>query len=444
MTHSMAQERQAGRWERLARVLWLLLVAAAVGRAALYHLPRQQGVYPIFADAGRHWLHGEGLYDGQDPNSLCVFRYSPLVAIGVTPLAFVPDPVGSALLRLANLAVFLPGFWWWTRTTLGRREHRAVAWLLCAGMTCVTLMDVQFNLFTIGFILIALAAAAESRWNTAALAVSLACCLKVYPAALALVLVAVYPRRFALRWTAAMALCLLLPFLFQRPGYVAQQYVDWVRWGMNQRFRPDLDGSFQDAMRLCRRWLAPMSRETYVRLEVVAGAAVALVCLWRRWRRTRPTDLLHCIAGLCCGWMMAFGPATESQTYVQLAPVAAVLTVLAWAAPRPAWFRALVTASCVLLTLSQLQLLLPLNRPLQHLTAQPLAALLLMAAAAGCKLGSRRADGVSVPAEDGFARASERPLARPAAGPFRGVRVGVRVGVGVPEGASEHDLVPAA
>ena len=87
-------------------------------------------------------------------------------------------------------------------------------------MACVTLMDVQLNLITIGFILIALAAAAESRWNTAALAVSLACCLKVYPASLALVLAVVYPRRFALRWAAAMALCLLLPFLFQRPGYV--------------------------------------------------------------------------------------------------------------------------------------------------------------------------------------------------------------------------------
>lgn len=404
MTHATRQEGiagqpgQVGRWERLALVLWALLVVAAVGRAALYNLPRHQGVYPIFADAGRHWLHGEGLYDGQDPNSLCVFRYSPLTAAALTPLALVAAPVGSALLRVANLAVFLPGFWWWTRTTLGRREHRAVAWLLCAGMGCVTFMDVQLNLLTIGFILIALAAAAESRWNMAALAVSLACCVKVYPAALALVLAAVYPRRFALRWAAAMALCLLLPFLFQRPGYVAQQYVDWVRWGLNQRFRPELDISFQDAMRVCSRWLAPMSRETYVRLEVVAGAAVALVCLWRRWRRARPTDLLHCIAGLCGGWMMAFGPATESQTYVQLAPVAAVLTVLAWAAPRPAWFRALVTASCVLLTLSQLQLLLPLNRPLQHLTAQPIAALLLMAAAATYGLGNRRSDGDGVTA----------------------------------------------
>ena len=409
MTRSMGQEGgvgrpgQAGRWERLAWVLWLLLIVAAVGRAALYNLPRQQGSYLVFADGGRHWLHGEGLYDGQDPNNLCVFRYSPLTAVALTPLAFVPDPVGSALQRVANLAVFLLGFSWWTRTALARREHRVAAWLLCAGMARVALMDVQLNLITIGFILIALAAAAESRWNTAALAVSLACCLKVYPASLALVLAVVYPRRFALRWAAATALCLLLPFLFQHPGYVAQQYVDWVRWGMNQRFRPELDGSFQDAMRICRRWLAPMSRETYVRLEAAAGAAVALVSLWRRWRRARPTDLLHCIAGLCCGWMMAFGPATEPQTYVQLAPVAAVLTVLAWTAPRPAWFRALVTASCVLLTLSQLQLLLPVNRPLHHLTAQPIAALLLMAAAACYGLGTGRENGVLVPSGAGLA-----------------------------------------
>ena len=93
---------------------------------------------------------------------------------------------------------------------------------------------------------------------------------------------------------------------------------------------------------------------------------------------------------------------------------------------------ALVTASCVLLTLSQLQLLLPLNRPLQHLTAQPLAALLLMAAAAGCKLGSGREDGVSVPSEDGFAGGGEHALGQPEdADPFWGDPIGA----GVPEGA---------
>ncbi len=99
MTYLTAQEGNPGRWERLVQVLWVLLVAAAVGRAALYHLPRQQGSYPVFANGGRHWLRGDGLYDGHDPNSLCVFRYSPLTAVALTPLAFVPDPVGSGLLR---------------------------------------------------------------------------------------------------------------------------------------------------------------------------------------------------------------------------------------------------------------------------------------------------------------------------------------------------------
>ncbi|HVS36849.1 MAG TPA: hypothetical protein VMS17_14915 [Gemmataceae bacterium] len=288
-------------------------------------------------------------------------------------------------------AVFLLGFRWWTRTSLARplcREHRAVAWLPCAGMACVTLMDVQLNLLAAGFILITLAAVALSRWNMAALAVSLACCLKAYPVALAPVIAVVYPRRFAPRWLAAMALCLALPFLFQQPAYVVRQYGEWARWGLNQRRSLDLDRGFQDAMMVCRRWLAPMSRQTYVGLEVGAGAVVALLRLRRRRRQAPPEELLHCMAGLCCGWMRVFGPATEAQTYVQLAPAAAVVTVLAWARPRPAWFRTLVTASCVLLTLSQLQLLLPVNRPLQHLSVQPIAALLLMAA---CGVGAGRA-----------------------------------------------------
>ncbi len=378
-------------WVRLTWVLWVVLVVLAVGRVVLYYRSTShRGSYPVFADGGRHWLHGEPLYDSANPNSLTVFRYSPLTALSCVPLALVADPVGSALLRAANLAVFGLGFWWWGRTVLPRdlsRDQRALAWLLCLGMGCVSMTEVQLNLLTGGFILITLAAVSEARWNLAALAMSLACCLKAYPVALALVLVVIHPRRFAGRWLAALLLCLALPFLLQQPDYVWRQYGDWLKWGLNQR-RPE-EVPFQDVLLFCQRWLTPISTQTYLLLEVVSGAAIAGTCLLRRWQGLPPQELLNAGAGLCCGWMMAFGPATESLTYVQLAPVVAVFTVLAWVTPNKAWLRALVTVSCLLLTLSQLQLLLPLHKPLHYLAAQPFAALLFMLTA-GLKGRSRR------------------------------------------------------
>lgn len=388
-----APAARIGHWELIAWAFWILIVVVALGRTTLYYRTSSaRGSYPVFAGAGRHWLNGEDLYDHDDPNSLSVFRYSPLNAIGFAPLALVPDPVGSALLRAANLMAFAAGFWWWGRTVLPRtlsREGRAVAWLLCAGMGCVAMTDVQLNLATGGFILMAAAAASESRWNTAALAVSLACCLKAYPAALALVLAALYPRRFAPRWLAALALCLALPFLFRQPDYVWRQYGDWLRWGLNGRRPGDPTVAFQDVMLICDRWLTPISAKAYVLLEVAAGAAVAGFCLWRRLRGTPQREMVFGATALCCGWMMAFGPATEGKTYVQLAPVVAVATLYAWATSQGRWFRALVTTSCVLLTLSELELILPLHKPLELMAMQPIAALVFMLSAVGYVMGAR-------------------------------------------------------
>ena len=94
---------------------------------------------------------------------------------------------------------------------------------------------------------------------------------------------------------------------------------------------------------VCNRWLTPMDRPTYLALEVVAGVFVALACLRRFRQGVSPESLLLSVAGLCVGWMTAFGPATEAQTYVQLAPIAAVFTLLVWQVTCPLWSRVVVT-----------------------------------------------------------------------------------------------------
>src|SRR5207248_8001084 len=116
------------------------------------------------------------------------------------------------------------------------------------------------------------------RWTAAAWAGSLAVFLKVYPVSLTLVLLLLFPRRLGWRWLGAMLGCAAAPFFLQEPGYVARQYGDWVNWGLNQRAGSTGDAGFQDLMLWWGRWLAPMSRETYVRWEIVGGGAVALVC----------------------------------------------------------------------------------------------------------------------------------------------------------------------
>ena len=78
-------------------------------------------------------------------------------------------------------------------------------------------------------------AVAVGRWNLASLCVVLACLVKAYPVSLALLLILLYPRRFAGRFLLLLAVFAVLPFLCQAPGYVCCQYHDWVRWGLNDR-----------------------------------------------------------------------------------------------------------------------------------------------------------------------------------------------------------------
>src|SRR5437868_4077086 len=122
-------------WTRAALVAWGVIIFLSVGRTAFHYHPRHIGCYDVFAGAGRHWLHGPSLYDIGGENYLELYRYSPLVAAGLVPLAWLPDPVGNACLRLVNLAVFLTGLWWWGRTAFQRvfsRKHLAILLILVA------------------------------------------------------------------------------------------------------------------------------------------------------------------------------------------------------------------------------------------------------------------------------------------------------------------------
>jgi hypothetical protein len=344
-------------WLVLAWSAWILLIFLALGRSALHHSPQHVGCFAVFANAGRHWVRGEPLYEVDNPNYLALFRYSPLVAALLSPLAWVPGPAGNLMLRLVNLAVFLPGLWWWARTALPRNataNQRAIFYLLVALLSISPLVDIQVNNLTLGLMLIAVAAVAGDRWNLAAMTVSLAVLIKAYPIALALVLVVLFPRRFALRWLGAMALLLALPFALQDPAYVGAQYLDWVSCMIHQ---PHPDGFFQDMMLFAHLWLTPISRQTYHWIELGSGAFVALI-LWVHQRRGMPRQsLLNAAFGLCCAWMMALGPATETTTYIMIAPVAAAAMLLVLVQPQPFWAGALVTVAFVILAAAQLQLL---------------------------------------------------------------------------------------
>src|SRR6516164_5876371 len=75
------------RWQRFAIIAWVLALLILGGKAVVR--PHSNSVYPIFADAGRHWREGSDLYEL--PPTGDEFRYSPLVAALFVPPGLLPD-----------------------------------------------------------------------------------------------------------------------------------------------------------------------------------------------------------------------------------------------------------------------------------------------------------------------------------------------------------------
>lgn len=380
---------------RLAVTAWAVVGLVLGLRVCL--APRENSCYPIFQGAGSHWRAGLELY--RFPKNGCDFyRYSPLVAAVFSPVSLLPERVGSLLWRLVNAGAYLAALGWWARAVLSVRgptgQRRplttaevALLSLLVLPFTVGNLNNGQSNPLVLGLLLAGTVAVARRYWNLASGCAAAACLLKLYPLAFGLLLAVVYPRRFLGRFVLALGLGLALPFLLQRPGYVVEQYGDWLT-ALRQDNRQilHLHLAYRDLCLLCRVWLTPLSLPAYRAVELAVAAGLAGVC-WFRWPRTcepdagagpSECDALGQLLGLACCWMTAFGPAAESSTYILVAPS------LAWAVLRSRHegtriVRGVLRGAYVLLLSAHVSVWFPGGVHWRDCGPQPLAALLLFA-----------------------------------------------------------------
>ncbi len=386
-------------WQRLAFVAWVVLLAGVGARIVLR--PGQQTVYPVFAQAGRDWRAGADTY-GLDrspatppatasvwellrPRSrapvgwgLESYRYSPLVAALLVPLGVVPDRPGELLWRLGNVVALLAAARWWLRRGMPyplSRGEQGVFLLVLVLFSIGSVNNGQTNPLLLALLLATVTACAERRFNLAALCFALAFWLKLYPLALGLLLMLVYPRRLGWRLPLAVLLLGAGAFLLQRPGYVASEYVNFARaLSLDDRSDWPTGAAYRDLRLLCRVCGLTLSAESYTALRLGSAVLVAALC-WagRRWPvRRRLGGLLN--LGLC--WVLLCGPATESPTYQLLGPVMAWAVIDIWRRRRPL-ARAVVLASAAATAVAHGANLFPWATRVHALAPQPLSALLL-------------------------------------------------------------------
>src|SRR5262249_19778977 len=159
---------------------------------------------------------------------------------------------------------------WWARATFCRdgnpgarrrwnEAHVGALFLLVLPLAIGNLNNGQSNVLVIGLIVTALAAVTDGRWHLASACVAAACLFKVFPIAVGLLLALLYPRRFAGRLVVALVLGAALPFLLQRPEYVAEQYAGWLRhMGGDDRQTWPVLTTYRDLRLLFRVWLTPL------------------------------------------------------------------------------------------------------------------------------------------------------------------------------------------
>jgi hypothetical protein len=351
------QMSPAKAWTALAIWIWGGLVLGFAIHGYVY--PWSHTVYDIYAPAARHWWAGEELYapmvkewwdaPGVPASTTDYYRYCPLFAVAVTPFAILPDSMGNALWKCFNCLFFAFGLWRAGRTLFPvvlSQTQMALFYLLVLPTSLHSMYNGQANLVVVSAMLLGLSAAAEDKWNRAAGWLALATLIKGYPLALGLLMSALYPRRYPLRYGAAMLLGLVVPCATQRPSIVLEQTLSW--WThlsqstvlMRERLR-----SLDKLLDVCQ---IPVTPQTFAFISLAAGALVLVLCRLHARRSTDKRERLTHVLMLFSTWVVLFGPATEACTYAVIAPAIGWALIDAFQ-PQSSWKRRVVLVASLLL-----------------------------------------------------------------------------------------------
>ena len=318
------------RWEKTALAVGGIILLFVSVRVFLF--PHAKTVYPIFDSSARLWFAGLDLYEPGRPTTVQNgYRYSPTFAILMAPFALLPESVGGVVWRLLSVGALVGSFFWLARGVLpAKLSSDQFAWLVLFSLP-LSLQSVnngQANILVIACMVGAVAAVKDGRWNLVSLLITLAFVCKVYPIALGMLLIVLYPRQLLGRIALGVAASCILPFLCQSPAYVLDQYQQWFALLQHDdRSWIALDQTYRDLWLLIRLYVPNLTpatgqtiRHVYMAGQVLTGAGIAVLCWHRQRTGWEKRPLLTSTLALACAWMMLLGPATESSSFILLAP----------------------------------------------------------------------------------------------------------------------------
>ncbi len=272
--------------------------------------------YDVYIAAAHRWIAHQPLYETRTIDG---FQYLPQTAILFIPFAWLGSPAGDLVWRALGWTLYALGIWRWTRRGSRAEERFLIATTLTILPAIGSLANGQANLAVAALTLHVAADLSERHWWRATLALTLGLALKPLMAVLLLLVLVLY-RPMTWRLIPPLILVLIAPFFIRDHSYVITQYRDCLT-KMSMAGSPDR--YFEDLRGLAHGlgWRLPHS--PYLLLRALAALGTLALCLVARRRFAEPESSLL-IAALASGYLMLFNPRTQSNSYVVVAPLAAL------------------------------------------------------------------------------------------------------------------------
>jgi hypothetical protein len=331
-------------WPVGMTLLWSMLLLGLALHG--YWFPRAHSLFDIYALASQRWWNAHDLYCiGRD-----WYRYSPLFAISFTPLGLLPERVGTALWKLINGSAYAYAVAAWARrglpVALTEGQQGALS-LIAIPLAMHSLHNGQANLLMMAAVLMAFVAIAENCWNRSAAFLAVATLIKGYPGVLGLALGCLYPRKFAGRYAVALGLGLIFPFTTQPIHVVQEQYLSW--FNHLRESEHIMRGRLRSLNYLLEVYHYPISPTAFDMMEILAAASMLGLAYHQARRTPNRKEVLAWTALWFFIWVVLFGPATESCTYVAMGPAVAYLMVELSARRASFFSRATICGSALLM-----------------------------------------------------------------------------------------------
>jgi alpha-1,2-mannosyltransferase len=335
MTQTPAMPRLAEEGQLHSRLAWMVWMAFAIVLTTVAGgkmVQSKNSVVPAYREASVAWMHSQPIYELQ---SIHGFLYLPASAVLTAPLAWLPTPAHELAFRALSVAL-LAWSLYRLATVLSTYFGRDVFLILtlCVIPPCVGPARAgQMNILLAATMTFAIANVITQRWWSAALWLGLGLALKPQAIVLAALLIALCPA-MRVRGAIAVAAAIALPFLFQSPGYVVEQYQLCFQ-KLSASGRPsDFGVHNNDISGLFGVLSIQLSEDLRWILRAAAAALTLLACGLAIHRKSTPLNFVLTLA-LAASYLVLFNPRSEGGSYVVVAVPVAVC--IAWKLSQRRW-----------------------------------------------------------------------------------------------------------